>query len=117
MSIIIATGGLDEVAIGFSYMIFSGIFVVVASLIAFSWWKNSLAAVVAACVFVLLDGALIDPWMYINSRPSDYPYDQSWQFTMRVISIVWLLFVIFTTASLVRIVRHRRIKTDAHNAV
>ena len=116
MSIIIATGGLDEMAIDVSYVMFSGIFMVVAGLTAFSWWKHSLATVVVACILVLLDGALIQPWMFIVSRPSDGPYDQFWQFKMRVISVVWLLLVIFTTASLVRAVRHRKVKTDAHNA-
>jgi hypothetical protein len=116
MSIIIATGGLDEMAIDVSYVIFSSIFMVVADLTAFSWWKHSLAAVVVACVFVLLDGALIQPWMFIVSRSSDGPYNELWQFKMRVISAVWFLLVIFTTASLVRVIRHREVKTDAHNA-
>lgn len=97
-------------AIDVSYVIFSSIFMVVACLTAFSWWKHSLAAVVVACIFVLLDGSLIQPWMFIVSQPSDGPYDQFWQFKMRVISVVWLLLVVLTTASLVRVMRHRKIK-------
>ena len=116
MSIIIATGGLDEMAIDVSYVIVSGIFAVVAGLTAFSWWKRSLAAVIAALVLILVDGVLIEPWIFIVSRPSDGPYDQTWQFKMRVISVVWLLLFIVILASLTRVIRHRQVKIDGHNA-
>ena len=104
-------------AIDISYTMFSGIFTLVIGLTAFSWWKHSLAAVIVAFVMILVDGALIQPWVFIVSHPPDgpYPYDQTWQFNMRIISAVWLLLVIFITASLVRIIRHRKFQKDADN--
>ena len=58
----IATGGLDEMAIDIWHVLFSGIFLRAAGLTAFSWWKHSLAAAVVAGIFVLLNGVLIASW-------------------------------------------------------
>jgi hypothetical protein len=119
MSVLIATGGLDEVAIDFSYMIFSAIFVVVAGLTALSWRKHWLAPGKVAFVLILTGGALIEPWKFIISPKSvgPYPYDRIYLNNMRDISIVWLLLFIFTTAQLARAVsRNRKLNKDTANA-
>ncbi len=109
MNVIIATGGLDEMAIDVSYVVFFCLFVLMMGLIAFSWWKRSLIAAIIALIVVLIDGALIEPWTFIDSRPSDWPYDQSWQLIMRIISAIWLLSVFLAAITLVRAIRHRKI--------
>jgi hypothetical protein len=110
MTIILATGGLDEMAIDVSYAIFFGIFVILTALIVFSWWKRSLATGIVASIFVLVDGFLIEPWEFIISRPSDGPYDQDWQLKMRIISALWFISVLLTVACLARAIHHRKAK-------
>lgn len=112
MNVIIATGGLDEMAIDISYSVFFALFVVIAGMLALAWWKRSLFAVGLAVFLVLLDGFLIQPWHFIVFYPLDttYPYDRTWQFNMEVISIVWLLTVVLTLVGLVRALTYRKIQ-------
>ena len=104
-------------AIDIGYVVFSGIFVVVVGLAALSWWKHSLSAAIVALVLIIVDGVLIQPWAFVHSHPSDGPYDQTWQINMRVISVLWLLVFAFIAANLARVIRHKRVKLDAHDAI
>jgi hypothetical protein len=112
MSILIATGGLDELAIDVSNTVFFGLFVGVSALIALSWWKHWLAPLKVAFGLIFVGGLLIEPWKFVVSPQSEgpYPYDHTYFHNMRAISAVWLLLFIFTTARLVRVIHNSRLK-------
>ena len=115
MNIMIATGGLDELAIDVGYAIISAIFALVVGLTAFSWWKRSRVTAILAIAIILVNGFLIQPWTFIVPPAAKGPYDQTWQFNMRIISVVWLLLFIVTAAGLTRIIKQRKAKTNVHN--
>ena len=116
MAAIVATGGLDELAMAVGEAIIVCILLGCAGLVAFSWWKRSLVGAVVACILVLGVGALLQPWGFIAPPPpSDY-IDALWLPTLRVVSAIWALAVIVTGACLVSVIRHRKLKTDARDA-
>jgi hypothetical protein len=117
MSVIIATGGLDDVAMALGEVIVVGVILVSVGLIALSLWKRSLIAGVFACILLLADGAFFQPWTVIAPSPSAAPDAAYWLFRLRVISAIWTLLVILAAACLVRVIRLKKIKTDAHIVV
>lgn len=104
MNSILATGGLDDVALGFGELILFAVLFVVAGVIVFSWWKRSLIAVVIASVLLLAAAALFQPWTLIRS---DGAYDAFWLFWLRIVAIIWLLLAIATSVCLFKVIRHR----------
>ena len=104
MSPSIAIGGLDDVALEFGEFIIISALFVVASSIAFSWWKRSLIAAVIASLLVLAVAAFFQPWTIIGS---DGGYDAYWLFRLRAVSAVWLVLTCATAACLFRVIRHR----------
>ncbi len=115
MNVIFATGGLNDIAMALGEAIIAGILLGSAGLIALSWWRRSLVAVVIACILLLADGVLLQPWTVIAPPPSDDPYDAFWLFRLRVISVIWVLLVITMAACMATVIRHRRFNTNAHN--
>ena len=113
MNIILATGGLDDVAMALGEAIVGGVLCLVAGLIVLTWWKRSLAAVVTAFILVLADSVLFQPWTVIAPSSTNPPYDAYRLFRLRVISVIWTLLVMTTAACLFRVIRHRK---DARNA-
>src|SRR5262245_20188063 len=107
MTIIIATGGLDETAISLFYVLCFGVFLLISGLIALSWWKQFFSAAVIALLFLLLESIFIQPWYFVISRPADGPYNEHWQFNMRIIALVWLVQIIVTIKCLRRAWRRR----------
>jgi hypothetical protein len=116
MSVIFATGGLDDVAMALGEAIVGGILLGAVVLIAFSLWKRSLVAGVIACILLLADGAFFQPWTVIAPPPPPDAYDAYWLFRLRVISVIWALLVVVAGACLVRVIRLRKRKTHAHIA-
>lgn len=100
----------------FGEVIVVGILFIVAGLIALSWWRRSLVAVVAALILVLANGAFFQPWTVIAPSPSNDPYNAFWISRLRVISVIWALLVVAAVACLVRVIRHKRHRMDTHNA-
>jgi cytochrome bd-type quinol oxidase subunit 1 len=116
MSAILATGGLDDIAMAVGEAIIVGGFAVVGCLIAYSWWKRSLIAAVIACVLILADGAFFQPWTVIDPSPPPDAYGAYWLFRLRVISVFWVLLVIAAVVCLVRVIRRRKQKRERHVA-
>jgi len=116
MNVIIATGGLDDVAMALGEAIVVGVILASVGLIVLSLWKRSLVAGVIACLLLLADGAFFQPWTVIAPSQSPDPSAAFWLFRLRVISVVWVLLVVVAAACLVRVIRLRKIKTDAHIA-
>jgi len=116
MSVILATGGLDDVAMAVGETMIVGVFLVVSGLVAFAWWKRSLVAAVIASILILADGAFFQPWTVIAPSPPPDAYDAYWLFRLRVISVFWLLLVIIVTVCMVRVIRHRRAKRNENVA-
>jgi len=115
MTAILATGGLDEAAVAIGLILDFCAFTVAAGLIALSWWKRSLVAVVIAAVIMFAAGLLLQPWKLFFPPPGDDPL---WVYIgdFRLMSVVWLLLISMVAACLARVVRARRLKTDASNA-
>ena len=116
MHIMLAEAGLAEAAEFFGLLIVGGILLVTSGLLALSWWKRSLVAVIIASILVLATGALMQPWTVIAPPLSDDPDDAYWLVRERFISVIWALLFVAAVACLVRVIRHRRLKKDAHNA-
>jgi hypothetical protein len=116
MTAILATGGLDDVAMAVGEAIVLGILFIIGCFMAFSWWKRSLIAAAIACLLVLTDGAFFQPWTVIAPTPAPDAYDAYWIFRLRVISVLWLLFGIGAVVCLVRAIRHRKQRRDGHVA-
>jgi hypothetical protein len=112
----LAMAGLAEAAILYGLLIISGIVLVAAGLLALSWWKRSLVAVVIACILVLLAAFLLQPWSAFSPPTSDDPDETYWLARFRFASVIWMLFVIASAACLARVLRYRRLKKDAQNA-
>ena len=106
MNAILATGGLNDVAMGIAELFDIGFFLVISLLLALSWWKRSLVATVVASLLVLMQGALLEPWTVI-APPNDF-YEAYWVYRLRVECMVWGLLFVGAVACVIRIIRHRR---------
>ena len=105
MNPILATGGLDDVALALGEFVILSVLFVVAGMIALSWWKRSLIAGLIASLLVLVAGAFFQPWTVIRS---DSGYDAYWLFRLRAVSVIWMLLVLATAPCLFRVILHRR---------
>jgi len=112
----LAMAGLAEAAILYGLLIIGGIVLVAAGLLVLSWWKRSLAAVMIACILVLLAGFLLQPWNALSSPTSDDPDEAYWLSRFRFASIIWTLFVVASAACLARVMEYRRLKRDERSA-
>lgn len=108
MNAILATGGLNDVAMEFGEVIDIGLFLLICGLLALSWWKHSLVFIVITSLLVILEGVWLEPWTVL--APSSDPYDAYWVFRLRVICAVWVLLFIVTAVCLTRIIWHRKQK-------
>jgi hypothetical protein len=115
VNVLLATGGLNDVAMALGEAIDGGIFLVSSGLIAFSWWKRSFVGVVFACILLLALGALLQPWTFISPPPSNDPAEAFWLFRLRVISVIWTLLVVAAAACLLRVIRARTFTSNARN--
>jgi len=106
----LAMAGLAEAAILYGLLIIGGIILVAAGLLALSLWKRSLAAVVIACILVLLVGFLLQPWSALSLPTSNDPDEAYWLSRFRFASVIWALFVVASAACLARVISHRRLK-------
>jgi len=113
----IAMAGLAEAAFFFELLIIGGIVLIAAGLLALSLWKRSLVAVVIACVLILVAGILLQPWAVFSPPTTDDPDEADWLVRFRIASVIWALFVGASAACLARVLRHRRLKRNAQNAV
>ena len=105
MNPILATGGLDDVALALGEFIILSVLFVAAGLIVLSWWKRSLVAGLIASFLISAAAAFFQPWTVIRT---DEGYDAYWLFRLRVVSVIWLLLVLAAAACLFRVIRHRR---------
>ena len=111
-----AEAGLAEAAEFFGLLIVGGILLVASGLLALSWRKRSLVAVIIAFILVLATGALMQPWTVIAPPPSDDPDDAYWLVRERFVSAIWALLFLAAVVCLARVIRYRRLKKDAHIA-
>jgi hypothetical protein len=112
----IAMAGLAEAAIYYGLLIIYGGFWAVAGLLAWSWWKRSLTTVIIGLVIILVAGFLLQPWSAFAPPTSDDPDEAYWIGRFRTASVIWSLLLVATAACLIRVIRHRRFKTDAQTA-
>lgn len=111
MNAILATGGLNDVAMEFGEVLDVGFFLLISGLLALSWWKHSLISIVIASFLALLEGLWLEPWTVL-APPSDL-YDTYWVFRLRVICAVWLLLLIVAAVCWFRILLHRKQKKSS----
>ena len=88
---IIAMAGLAEAAIFFQLLIAAVILLVVTGLLALAWWKRSWVATIIGCVFMLIAGALLQPWVVFRSAGSDDPDEMDLLVKYRIASVIWAL--------------------------
>jgi hypothetical protein len=110
-----AMGGLGDAADFIGLIIVGFTYLVIASFLAFSWYRHSLVAARVACVFIFAVGILLQPWVLFF--PSSFgASDDPDLLTPRLLFIIWLLIVFVTIGCFARIIRHQKLKTDAHDA-
>lgn len=108
MNAILATAGLNDLAIEFVEATEVCFFLVISVLLAVSWCKRSQVAAVIASFLLLLEGAMLEPWTAIT--PAADPYDVYWVFRLRVICAIWALLLIAAIACWVRAFRRKKQK-------
>jgi hypothetical protein len=116
MHILLAEAGLEEALDFLALLIIGGVLLVASGLLALSWWKRSLIAVIVAFILVLATGAWMEPWTVIAPPPSDDPDVAFWLVRERFVSVIWALVFLVAVVCLTRVIRYRRLKKDAHNA-
>lgn len=105
---IIAMAGLAEAAIFFQLLIAAVILLVVTGLLALAWWKRSWVATIIGCVFMLIAGALLQPWVVFGPPDSDDPDEMDLLVKYRIASVIWALLLIAATATVVRVRKAKR---------
>ena len=116
MHVMFAMAGLAEATNYYGLLIIYGGLLAAAGLLALAWWKRSLIAVVIAFVVVLVAGFLLQPWSAFAPPRSNDPDEAYWIGRFRTASVIWSLNIVAAVACLIRVIRHRRFKTDARNA-
>ena len=115
MHVMLAMAGLAEATIYFGLLIIYGGFWTVAGLLAWSWWKRSLTAVIIGLSIMLVVGLLLQPWNVSNPPTSNDPDEAYWIGRFRTASVIWTLLLVVTAPCLIRVIRHQRFNTDAQS--
>lgn len=115
MHCIIAMAGLAEAAEFYGLLIFTGVLLIAAGLLALGWWKCWPFAALLACVICVLVGWFVQPWQVLKLPMTADPDQTYWLFRWRVFSGVWAAFCVAGVASLCILVRRSKLR-DAQNA-
>jgi hypothetical protein len=111
---ILAMGDIATPVLLVSLLMIDGILLIAVGLFAFSLWKRSLAALVIASIFVLIDGYLVVttmPWArdaFLGPLTEDNFKNPALIFWCRVAAVIWILAFMAAVVYFVRAIKKRK---------
>jgi hypothetical protein len=111
---ILAMGDIATPVLLISLLLIDGILLIAVGLFALSLWKRSLAALVVASIFVLIDGYLVITTMpqardaFLGPLTENNFKSPDLIFWCRVASVVWVLAVTAAVVYFVRAIKKRK---------
>ena len=117
---ILAMGDLATPALFISLLFVDVILLVAIGILALSFWKRSLAALIIASVFVFIDIYIIVPFYPLIRGAFIFPLTEEYYKTpdlmlwCRVAAVIWLLFLTATLFYFIRVIK--KLKGSRHAA-